>query len=82
MYACVYVYWSSWTVNSMGRDFRDRENILKGEEEGGRLHEGNYGNGLAAVRLRCSRNRVAMQRSLINSTMVVRTSGGRLDRPS
>lgn len=30
---CVRVYWSSWTVSSMGRDFRDRENILKGEGE-------------------------------------------------
>lgn len=38
-------------------------------KRGGRLH-GNYGNGLVAVRWRCSRNRVAMQRSLINSTMV------------
>lgn len=28
---CARVYWSSWTVSSMGRDFRDRENILKGE---------------------------------------------------
>lgn len=76
---CVCVYWSSWTVSSMGRDFRDRENILKGGE--------GCTKAIMVMDLplcdgwRCSRNRVAMQRSLINST-VVRTSGGRLDRPS